>query len=219
MKKLLAFAVAVSAFAFSATAQEKREIKGERHHKSMHKEHGAEKMKDLNLSDAQKSQLKASREEYKSKMEALKSQENISVKEMKERRKALHLEQKTKMESILTADQKAKIESSRAAMAKDREQMGNKRAEEIKTKLGLSNDQAAKLKAQNEATRSQLEALRADKSLTDDAKKAKAKEIKETAKKQREAILTAEQLEKMKSLKKEGRGKARGAKKEWKTTK
>ena len=197
---------------FSASAQERREMKGQKH--GMHQGQKGDMMKDLNLTDAQKAQLKANRETYKAKMEALRKDENITVKEMKAREKAIHDEQKAKMQALLTTEQKAKIASDRANMDTKRKAMDAQRAEEMKEKLGLSNEQAEKLKAHNQETHSKIKAIQDNESLTMDQKKEQMIAVKEASKAQRKNILTAEQLRKMEEMKKEGKGQ-----KDWKEKK
>ena len=67
-------------------------------------------LKDLNLTKEQKALLKTQQQEMKAKRDALKAQDNITVKEMREKQAALQAEQKAKMEGLLTAEQKAKFE-------------------------------------------------------------------------------------------------------------
>ena len=196
----------------SASAQERREMKGQKH--GMHHGQKGDMMKDLNLTDAQKAQMKADRENYKAKMEALKKDENITVKEMKARQKAIHDEQKAKMQALLTPEQKAKIASDRANMETKRKAMDGQRAEVMKEKLGLSNEQAEKLKAQNQEAHSKIKAIQDNESLTMDQKKEQMKAVKEASKAQRKNILTAEQIKKMEEMKKDGKGQ-----KDWKEKK
>ncbi len=213
MKKIIAFTMILAVAGFSASAQERREMKGEKH--GMHKMQGhkGDMTKDLNLTDAQKAQLKADREVYKAKMEALRKDENITVKEMKARQKAIHDEQKAKMEALLTPEQKAKIAADRTNMEGSRKQMDGKRGEMMKEKLGLSNEQAEKLKAHNQEVHSKIKSIQDNQSLTAEQKQEQIKAIKEASKTQRKNILTAEQLKKMEEMKKDGKGKGiRGTK-------
>ncbi len=199
--------IAVSAFAFSASAQDQRETKGKKdfdrgaHQKGM--------MKDLNLTDAQKAQMKANREEMKVKLDAIKANTSLTDDQRKQQKEALMLEQKAKMESILTTEQKAKMAtSSLGQQGKDRKdgkrghEGRGKGFEKMKTELGLSNDQATKLKALNEQSHTQMKAIRENTSLSEDVKKEQMKAVKENAKTQRQSILTAEQIKKMEELKK-----------------
>ncbi len=205
MKKVLALTVAFAIAGFSLSAQQTRTVKPGQKENKMH--HGQkDMMKDLNLTEAQKAQLKTSREANKAKMEALNKQDNLTVKEMRERKAALMQEQKAQMESILTADQKAKIAADRSAMAGKRKNMDGQRGEALKEKLGLTNEQAAKLKAQNEATRDKMKAIQDNQNLTMDQKKTQIKALKDATKAERKNILTAEQIQKMDEMKKDGKG-------------
>ncbi len=204
MKKILALSFAFAILGFSVSAQQTREMKS--HRKGGQMQHGQKDMyKDLNLSEAQKAQLKINRDANKAKMDALEKQDNLTVKEMRARKTALMQEQKAQMESILTPEQKAKIAADRSAMAGKRKNMDGQRGEAMKEKLGLSNDQAAKLKAQNEATREKVKSIQANQSLSADQKKEQMKAVKDAANAERKSILTAEQIKKMEEMKKEGR--------------
>ncbi len=208
MKKLLILSLALSSVIFSASAQQKREpgshrMKGTkqgmyegRHNKGM-------MMKDINFTDAQKAQLKANRQSYKTQMQELNKNEAITVKEQRDRKQALRTEQKAKMQALLTPEQKNKMAESKAKMEDQRKEMGEKRMEMMKTKLGLSDNQVLKMKAQHEATHAQLKAIKQDQTLSRADKKEKMKAIKDEAMQQRKSILSAEQIKKMEELKKE----------------
>ncbi len=75
------------------------------------KRDGGKMMKDLNLSDAQKAQMKANKESMKQQSDAIKNDASLSQDQKKAKLEALHKSQKDKMSSVLTAEQKAKIEA------------------------------------------------------------------------------------------------------------
>ena len=206
MKRIIALTVAFAIAGFSLSAQQTREMKQHQKGNQMHHGQKMDRMKDLNLTDAQKNQLKAEREAHKAKMEALNKQDNLTVKEMRERKAALQQEQKAKMEALLTAEQKNKMAANKTAMETKRAEMSEKHAAMMKEKLGLSNDQAAKLKAYNEATHSKMKAIRENQSLSKEQKRAQIKALKETTQTQRKAILTTEQQQKMEEMRKDGKG-------------
>ena len=209
MKKILTLSLAFSALVFSAHAQEQREmkkdkIKTERHERRMGEK--KEMMQDLNLSEAQKTQLKFSRDEFKAKMDQLKS-ENLTEAQRSERRKALMTEQKAKMESILSAQQKERLIANRRNLSQkglmDKKKMHGEKKTMLKEKLSLSDDQSAKLKAQHEVVKQRKLAIKNDNTLSDDAKKARMKDLKKETHEQRNMVLTSAQIEKMKEFKKE----------------
>ena len=110
MKKLLALSFAAVILSSAAFAQTERKVDKQAKMERHNGKHDKNKMlKDLNLSAEQKAQLKTQHQEMKAKREALKVQDNITVKEMRERQAALQAEQKAKMESLLTAEQKTKM--------------------------------------------------------------------------------------------------------------
>lgn len=121
MKKIVFSLLAILMIGVAAQAQEKSGTQdGKQHHKKHGKHHGRDIAKELNFTDAQKEQLKTIREESKKQMEELKKNDNITVKESRERRKAIHEQQQTKMQSLLTAEQKQKMEQMKQEHKKKR---------------------------------------------------------------------------------------------------
>lgn len=209
MKRIFALTLAFAIAGFSLSAQQTREMKS--HKKGHNMQHGKEDMvKDLNLTDAQKAQLKADREVGKAKMEALNKQDNLTAKEMRERKAALMQEQKAKMQALLTPEQKATLAADKSNMAGKRKNMDGQRGEAMKEKPGINNEQAAKLKAHNEATHAKIKAIQSNPNLSMEQKKAQIKVVKDASNVQRKSILTTEQLQRMDEMKKErkaGKGK------------
>ena len=110
MKKILALSFAAAIFTFTASAQKERNTEGNAKMERHNGKHEKGKMlKELNLSKEQKAELKVQHQNMKAKREALKAQDNLSVKEMREKQQALKAEQKSKMENLLTAEQKTKM--------------------------------------------------------------------------------------------------------------
>lgn len=206
MKKLLSI-IAIIAISLSATAQEKRQKmhdKGgcqEGKHRPG-KPHNRQKMKELNFSEAQKSTLRANRETFKAKMQQLEKEENITVKEYKTRKQALHKENRAAMQSVLTPEQQQKMADmklKREQQIKEREHI---RLEKMKSNLSLTNEQAAQIKSQQEALHLKQKAIRENESLSMEQKKEQMKALQESARQERMKVLTAEQQEKMKARKK-----------------
>ncbi len=127
MKKLLALSVLVTVFSFGATAQIDRTIADtSKVEKRGHKAHGYKKemMKELNLSKEQMNAMKTAQRDSKAKMQALKAQDNITVKEMKEKAKAIQEERNAKLKTILTTEQFTQLEE------KMKKKKGNKKHKE-----------------------------------------------------------------------------------------
>ena len=121
MKKLLALSFAAVIISSAAFAQTERTVDSKPRTERHKGKHDKDKMmKELNLTTEQKAQMKAQHQEMKAKREALKAQDNITVKEMREKQEALKAEQKSKMETILTAEQKTKMAEMKKQKASER---------------------------------------------------------------------------------------------------
>lgn len=211
MKKYFALTLAFAIAGFTLTAQQNREIKSHKKETQIH--HGQkDAVNELNLSKAQQEQLKANREANKAKMQDLNKQDNLTVKEMRERKAVLMQEQKIQMQNLLTAEQKASIAARQSSLGNKMKNMDNQRGQAMKEDLGLSNDQAARLKALNEATRAKIASIQANELLSMKQKKLQIKAVKDAAKAERQSILTAEQIRKMDERKNDGKGKMKARK-------
>lgn len=214
MKKIVTLSLAFTALVFSAQAQQQRDVEKDKNKTERHEGQKAgrhDMRQDLKLSEAQKAQLKANREEFRAKMDQLKTL-SLTQAERKERKKALMAEQKAKMQNILTAQQKAQLQAKRNEGGSKGTFQGKKRVHGdkqlmLKETLSLSDDQAAKLKAQHEELKQRKIAIKNDASLSNDAKKAKMRALKMEAAEQRKSILTADQVKGMREFKKDHKNK------------
>lgn len=198
MKKLLAGMLALALFTFSANAQENGKMKHHTHH------HGKDMMmKGITLSDAQKEQLKASRESTKSQLKELNKNEDITVKEYKARKAAIMKTQKEQMDKLLTKEQKNQLAQNKAER-KGRHEAGMvKRLDKMKTRLNLSDEQVKKIKSNSEASMAKVKAIRENEQLSPGDKKAQLMAIRESQKNSFKEILTPEQISKMEEMKKD----------------
>ncbi|MBS1495670.1 MAG: hypothetical protein JSU03_12720 [Bacteroidetes bacterium] len=206
MKKIAVLSFAFAAISFCASAQQVKESGSMAQHKHHHHSHHLQKMKmlkSLNFSDAQKAQLKANRQEYKQKMHTLNQEENITVKEQRDRKAALRQEQKNKFQALLTSDQKTKLAEEKTQLQAQRKARSAKKLEALKTKISLTDEQVSKIQAQQEATHLQIQALKQNQSLSREEKMAKLKSILKDSKAERKSIYTPDQLKKLEDLKKE----------------
>ena len=200
MKKITSGIVLMMFLALGTSAQEKQHGHHGKHKANSHREHLA---KDLDLSDAQKEKMKEVREDYRKDIAELNKNENITVKEMRDRRAALAKEHKTAIDGILTQEQKNKIQEQRKKSMEQRKEMQAKRAEKMKKDLALSNDQSAKFKTINESYKSKLESLRSNESLDRTAKKEQFGALKQQRKEELKNVLTQEQIKKLDEMKKD----------------
>ncbi len=203
MKKLIALSLVFASIAGSVTAQETPKMKQEHEMKDQHHEGNMMKMKDLNITDAQKTQMKAIREDFKKQMDLLKQNQNMSMKEFNDRKEALQKDQKAKMEALLTPEQKEKMAQQKIQFEADRKTMLEKQMAEMKTKLSLTDDQVKKLNAQHEALEIKMKAIREDQSLNQESRKEKMTTLRKQSEEERNKVLTSEQLKKLEELRKD----------------
>lgn len=203
MKSIVLTLLAVSTLVFSATAQEKREMKpGHKQSMMQHRHHGMMMAAALNFTDAQKAQAKLNHEALRQKMQELNKNENITVKEMRDRKEALRKEQKAKMGALLTPEQKTKMTQLKAEQKIKREAHFAKHLDKMKTALGLTDTQVSLLKSQHLARQAKLKAIKENESLTREQRKEQLMSLKGQAKDQHRKILTPEQQQKMEEMKK-----------------
>jgi Spy/CpxP family protein refolding chaperone len=112
MKKLLVLSLAACMFSLATTAQTERPTETKpptERHKGKHEK--GMMMKELNLTKEQQAKMKENHKAMKAKQDALKAQDNLTVKEMKEKKAALKAEQESNMAAILTPEQQTKMKA------------------------------------------------------------------------------------------------------------
>lgn len=153
-------------------------------------------MKDINLSDAQKQQVKALNEEYRNKVANLEKNDNITLKDYRSQKANLEKERKGKFDNILTQEQKNTIASNRKKMMEKREIMSQKRLDKMKTDLNLTDDQVAKIQDQRKTMMEQSKSIQDNASLSEEQKREKLMELRRSNHNSIDKILTADQLKK-----------------------
>lgn len=196
MKKVLIPLIAFLALTVSVNAQHKTG-------KGKHQHHQQGMMaKELNLTEAQKTQAKVINEDTRKKMQELNKNESITVKEQRDRKDAIRKERKTKLDGLLTAEQKAKQTQLRVEHKAKKEADYARHLDKLKTNLNLTDDQVSKLKAQRSTTRAKAEQIKNNESLTREQKKAQMMALKAEAKDKNSKIFTPDQLKKKEEMKK-----------------
>jgi Spy/CpxP family protein refolding chaperone len=207
MKKLLIAASALFFIAGVAQAQTAQTdtAKFKKHQRGAFAHHkGNRGMQNLNLSEDQKKQFKDLNDGYRKQATDLNNQK-LTSEERKTKFQALRKEQFGKMQSLLTAEQKAQMTAKRKEMGGKGFRRGgkgfdrSKGFEQMKTKLSLSDDQSAKLKANRDGFRDKMKAIHSDDKLSADQKKEQVKALAQQQRESMKAILTPEQMEKLKA--------------------
>jgi Spy/CpxP family protein refolding chaperone len=160
-------------------------------------------MAQLNLTDQQKSELKTINEDFRQQMTDLKKNEDITVREWKSKMETIRKDHRDKVQSVLTDDQKASLKKMMQEHKAEMKKHGAKRLEQMKKDLNLTDDQVASLKKSHEDMAQKFKAIRDDKSLSEDQKKAQLKDLREQQQNSLKSILTPDQLQKLQQEKQE----------------
>lgn len=176
-------------------------------HREHHMNRQGDAYKQLNLSAGQQAKLKAMRDDFKQKRDALAAQK-LAEEERRTQMQTLHQQQRTQIESILTPAQKEQLTKQRAEhktgmrAGKKGDGMAARKGGMMK-ELNLTTGQQAKLKEMRTGFKTKAESLRNDQSLSDAQRKEKLQQLHQQQQEQLKTVLTKEQQEKMKSLRKE----------------
>lgn len=158
-------------------------------------------MKEMNLTETQKTKMKEIRTDYRSKMDALEKNDKMTLKDYRSRQAFLQQGMKKDMESVLTPEQKNKMTELKDNRRQEGEARMQKGLERMKTDLSLSDDQYSRMKAGREKMKSQMTAIRENSSLSFDQKKQQIRSLKQTGMEEMKSVLNAEQLKKMDEMK------------------
>ena len=162
--------------------------------------HRRDMMAHIRLSDAQRQQMKAINSSYSTQLKQLEQHDNITVREYRQRQAALEQERKSKMDAVLTAEQKSQIAAARKQHQQMREKMEQQRLMKMKSDLNLTDDQVAKIQDQKKASMEKARAIRENPTLTRDQKREAFRDLMKTGRADMKNILTADQLKKEKEL-------------------
>jgi Spy/CpxP family protein refolding chaperone len=183
MKKLAITLLALVTVSLAVTAQEKQ---GRHAHKR-------QMLKQLNLSPEQKEKAKTIKQDFKGKMEALKKNDGITVREYRLKRDALVREHKTKMKGLLTPEQQNRLTAARDKMKAERKMEKEKKMEMLSSQLSLTPAQQEKMKTAREAVKNKMAELKNNETLTREQKREMIKELRKKNKESFMATLTEEQ--------------------------
>lgn len=148
----------------------------------------------LNLSPEQKKQLHQLRFSARDQAAIIRNDQTLTAEQKQSKLKALHASTREQMKSVLTPDQQKMLAERRA-----------ERKAQIAAKLGLTTDQQTKLKDLFRSTHQQRESVLSNATMSNDQKMAELKQIRESAKTQLASILTPDQLQKFREMRREHR--------------
>jgi Spy/CpxP family protein refolding chaperone len=183
---LLTLAMSLAATALPATAATTPATQEAIHDGSA--SHGAAYLK---LSAEQKKQIHQLRLDARDRAAILRNDQTLSAEQKQSKLKELRASTREQFKSILTPAQQKAFAEHRAA-----------RKAQIVAELGLTPDQQSKLKNLFQSTRQQREQVLTSSKLTNDQKLAQLKQIRQDAKSQLATILSPDQLQKMREMRK-----------------
>ncbi len=205
MKRILtsALAIMLSIGAANAQSENKQKHEGKREHRQM-------SLKGVDLTAEQKTQIEKINTNFRTQMADLKSQ-NLPADQLKTKRRALQEQHSSDLRTLLTPEQKARLQSSREELRKSRvsksksekpdikndKALSHRKKQQIGKDLNLSAEQAAKMKTLNQSYKAQFEALRQDRTQSEEAQKTKFQNLKNERQIAIKAILNPEQQAKM----------------------
>ncbi len=156
----------------------------------------------MHLSPDQMKQGKVINEDFRKQAAALQKNDKISLGEYKTKLAALHKDHKTKLQSLLTDQQKDQIAQRKKNAEINAQVKSVAHLERMKLTLGLSEDQVAKIKANQSELHSKLKALHENETMLPEQKREALKSLMEQRKDVVKSVLTPEQQTKADSLKK-----------------
>ena len=160
---------------------------------------GMQRMLDkLNLSDAQKTQLKSLRDQQHQQLQALRQDQSLAPDQRRAQAQKIHQQFRSQMQGMLTPDQQAQLK-----------QMRGRRGGPL-ARLNLTADQRAKLQPIMQQQRQQAQAIRNDSSLTHQQKQEKIRSLRQGTMSQMQGILTPEQQQQLQQWQQGRRGRGKG---------
>lgn len=209
MKKIFLSMLALS-LTFGSFAQSQN--KDQKQDKKEWRQNGNKEMQEkLNLTEAQKAQMKTLNENFRSQMQSLKADKNLGNEAQKQKRMELMKEHRTQVQSILTPEQKKQWKTSRKEvrshakgdrkndMTRGKRGDHGKKAGQVAKDLNLSPDQDSRFKLANENFRTGVRSIRSNSTLNSDQKKEQMKSLHKKHQDDINSILSAEQKAKYKS--------------------
>ena len=204
MKKFSFFLILLVATQVAVFAQEIPSRKDDGYKPQTREKIGDKKQfANLNLTDDQKAKMKSINKDTREQMEAIQKDDQLSKEAAQDKMAAIRKDREEKIQAVLTDDQKAQLQKAKDNAAAKGADAGKKHDARLQQQLNLSDDQRAKLAESRKANMEKIQAIRNDASLTDDQKKEQIKDLMKAQKANMKSVLTDEQREKMKEMKKD----------------
>jgi hypothetical protein len=158
----------------------------------------------------QRKQVMAINKDYRQRSVDLFKKDNITLKEYKAGLIALQKEKKTRLEALLTQQQKDQLATRRQRAAENARVMAAARMERLKIRLNLTDDQVARIKASQENLMASMKAIHDNDNLLPQQKMEQFKDLASKRQDNIKAVLTPDQLSKFQEMNKNRPGSSWG---------
>jgi len=206
MKRIFIAALSTLLLTGALNAQETATKPAQQQHhfdKGKHGKHGKHghhgKHMGVTLSDEQKKQAAAINNNYRQQVASLKKDDNMTMGSYKKKLLALNKDRKSRMNALLTADQKATIAQNKQKMQQKMQERSTARLDKMKQHLNLKDEQVATIKSQQDAFRKKVSDIRANDNLLPEDKKQQIRALAKDQKEQFKSVLTKEQQDQLAS--------------------
>jgi hypothetical protein len=151
-------------------------------------------MSHVHYSLEQRKQMHTINEDFRKKSQDLYRQDNITLREYKSQLLALQKDKKSKLQNLMTPDQKNEMEKWKKHASEEMQVKAAANLERMKIHLNLSDDQTAKIKSQQAEFRSQVQAIHQNDNLLSYQKKDQMKALIAKRQDAMKSVLTPEQF-------------------------
>jgi|SRR5690554_40981 len=203
---LVGFVLILGTINFSIAQEEVKFKKVEK--KAVQKRHLHQPMSTLDLSEEQKVKIEQIRETYKKKLDAVKADTTLIEEERRSTYQTLRKEQGEEIRSVLTEDQKIKLKAQRIERKPNlkyqrlsSDEKAVQYVERMDKVVSLEDAQKEKLTIIYKNHYEKKQEIWKNSNLTEEAKKAEFKKIKEAKKESVSKVLTEQQIEALKKHK------------------
>jgi hypothetical protein len=155
---------------------------------------GWARMNRIHYSAEQHKQMRTINEDFRKKSQDLYKQDNITLREYKSQLLALQKDKKSKIQNLLTPDQKNEMEKWKKHASEEMQVKAAANLERMKIHLNLSDDQTAKIRSQQTEFRSKMRAIHQNDDLLPYQKKDQMKTLIAKRQDAMKSVLTPDQF-------------------------
>ncbi len=157
----------------------------------------------LHYSPEQRKQMQAINTEYHKKSADLYKNDNLTLREYKAQLLVLQKEKKSKLQNLLTPEQKNQVAAFKKRADENAQVMAAAHLERMKIRLKLSDNQVTAIKSQQQKMRTQIQSIRENENLMADQKREQIRSLAMKQKDEIKSVLTPEQVSQLDSMHKQ----------------